>query len=147
YQNLLDHPSRRRSRGPQDEGWSWTQPWKRLRSVLAVEAQPQLLARLEDGDEFLLDLHRVARAGIAADAGRAALAREGAEAAQLHPVAPRQRFHDLVQDSRDDVLDVALIEVGVAVGDPLNEFGLNHRWSITICINITFQRQAARAPR
>mgnify|MGYP002652232985 CR=1 FL=1 len=43
-------------------------------------------------------------------------------------------------------LGVALVEMGVAVGDPLDELGFNHRWIITICIKIIFQRQAARAP-
>ena len=68
------------------------------------------------------DYQRLLDAQDAADAGRARLAGKGAEAAQLHPVPSRQRLHDLVQDRRDDVLDIALIEMGVLLGDPLNEF-------------------------
>ena len=44
------------------------------------------------------------------------LDRERPETAQLHPVPPGQRGNDFAQDGVDDVLDVALIEVGVLRG-------------------------------
>ena len=59
--------------------------------------------------------------------GRAVLHREGAEAAKLDTVAARQRIGDLVEDGVDDVLDVALVEVGVGFCDFLDEFGFDHR--------------------
>ena len=67
-----------------------------------------------------------AGARIAAGAGRPVLDREGAEAAQLDAVALRHGVGDLAEDGVDDVLDVALIEVGVLGGDALHELGLDH---------------------
>src|SRR5215471_9812900 len=68
-----------------------------------------------------------AGARIAAGAGRSVLDREGAETAQLDPVAARERVDDLAEDRVDDVLDIALIKMRILRGDALNQFGLDHR--------------------
>src|ERR1700720_2485270 len=66
--------------------------------VRAVEPLAHFLAGLEERHRLLL--HRDLRAGarIAAGAGRTVLDREGAEAAQLDPVAARHRRDDLPEN-------------------------------------------------
>jgi hypothetical protein len=58
------------------------------------------------------DLDADAGAGIAADAVAAPPDRERAEAAQLDPVAARQRSRNLAKDRRDDDLGITLIRCG-----------------------------------
>jgi hypothetical protein len=55
------------------------------------------------------------------------LDRERAEAAQLDPVAPRQRGNNLIENRIHDILDIPLVKVRVVLGDTLNEFGFDHR--------------------
>src|SRR5262245_27576129 len=95
--------------------------------LVTVEALAQILAGLEERHELLC--HRDGRAGawIAADARCAVLHREGAETPELHPIAPRQRLDDFVEDDVDDALDVAVVEMLVGRGYLLNELGLDHR--------------------
>jgi hypothetical protein len=50
------------------------------------------------------------------------LHREGAKAAQFDTVAFGHGARDLTQDRVDDVLDVALIKMGVLGGNTLDEF-------------------------
>ena len=83
----------------------------------AVEAQAHLLAGLEDGNRLLGHRHGGAGARVAAPPRLPALDRERTEAPQLDPVAPRQGVGDRVEDRVDDVLDVALVEVRVLLGD------------------------------
>ena len=52
--------------------------------------------------------------------------RKGAEAAQFDPVAILHGADDFVEDLVDDALNVAVIEMGIAVGDLLDEFRLDH---------------------
>jgi hypothetical protein len=80
---------------------------------IGIEPLAQLLARLEEGHPFFLDEHRIAGPRIAAGAGRTVLHGEGAETAQFHAIAGRQRVGDLVQNGIDDVLDVAVVEVRI----------------------------------
>jgi hypothetical protein len=84
------------------------------------------LAGLEEGHELVLDKHRIAGARIAPLPRRPVLDREGAEAAQLDPVATGQRSRDLIENDVDDALDVALEEVWVGCGHPLNQLRLDH---------------------
>ena len=56
------------------------------------------LPALKNGTDLLVHRHRLAGARVAAGAGIAPLHREGAEAAQLHPLAARQRGGDFVED-------------------------------------------------
>src|SRR5207237_1048070 len=90
-----------------------------MRARRLVQPVAQLLPGLEERDVLLGDLDAVAGARVAADTGVAALHREGAEAAQLDPIAARQGRGDLVEDRGDDDLDVALIEMRVGFGQPL----------------------------
>ena len=83
------------------------------RRSATVEPLAHFLAGLEERHRFLVDRHVRAGARIAPGAGRPVLDREGAEAAQLDPVAARHRGDDLIEDGVDDVLDVALIEMRV----------------------------------
>src|SRR5207237_5475404 len=73
-------------------------------------------------------------ARVAPDAGIAALDREGAEAAQLDPIAARQGRADLVEDGGDDDLDIALVEMRVGFSKPLHELRFGHdrhaRWQM-----------------
>src|SRR5512146_2305377 len=66
------------------------------RSAFAVQPFAHFLARLEERNALLVDRHMRAGTRIAPRAGRTVLDREGAETAQLDPVAARQRRHDLV---------------------------------------------------
>src|SRR5262249_7250967 len=93
---------------------------------VAVETLAHFLAGLEERHALAVDRDMGAGARIAAGARRTMLDREGTKAAQLHPVAARERVHDFAEDRVDDVLDVALGEVWVLPGDALNEFGLDH---------------------
>src|SRR5690606_12262768 len=96
------------------------------RGGAAVEAKTHLLARLEDGNPLRGNIDGLARAGVAADAGVAVLARQGAEPAQFGPVTACERAGDLLENRVDDVLDIALIEVRILLGNPHDELGLDH---------------------
>ena len=87
--------------------------WRRRR----VEAHAHLLAGLEHRDHLLVDRDGLAGARVAAGARVPLLDREGAEAAQLDPVAAGQRVGDGVEDRVDDVLDVPLVQMRVLLGD------------------------------
>src|SRR4029077_16790839 len=68
------------------------------------------------------------RAGtwMAAGARRALLNRKRAEAPQFDAIAARHRRDNLAENGVDDILDVALIQMGVLCGDPLHQFRLDH---------------------
>src|SRR6516162_3546259 len=95
--------------------------------IIAVQSLAHFLARLKERDTFLIDRNMRARPRIAPGACRAVLDRKRAEAAQLDPVAPRQRSNNLIEDRIHDILDIPLIEVRVMLGDTLNQFGFDHR--------------------
>src|SRR4051794_7019497 len=97
-----------------------------VRAGRQVQAIAQLLAGLEKRHMLFGDLDAVAGARIAAHPGIAALDREGAETAQLDPVAAGQGGGDLVKDRGDDDLDVTLIEVRICLGKPLHELRFGH---------------------
>src|SRR5579883_3210790 len=91
-----------------------------------VELFAQLFAGLEERHGLFRNLHGFAGARVAPDARLAALHGERAEAAQLDPVAARERAGDLVEDRGYDALDVALVEMWVALGELEDEFGFGH---------------------
>src|ERR1700733_1473929 len=91
-----------------------------------VQPVAQLLAGLEERDVLLADRNAVAGARVAPDARVAALHRERAETAQLDAVAARQRRRDLVEDRGDDDLDIALVQMRVALREPLDELRFRH---------------------
>src|SRR5690242_10652949 len=76
-----------------------------------VQPVAQLLAGLEERHVLFGDFDAVAGPRVAADPGVAALDRKRAKAAQFDAVAARQGGGDLIEDRRDDDLDIALIEV------------------------------------
>jgi hypothetical protein len=56
----------------------------------------------------------------------ARLDRKHPKAAQLDPIAARERGRDRVEDGVDDGLNVPLVQVRVLLGKLLNQFGLDH---------------------
>src|SRR5262249_14969109 len=68
----------------------------------------------------------VAGARIASQPGIALLHREGAEAAQLDPVAAGERRRNLVEDGGNDAFDVALVKVRIELPDLENQLGFGH---------------------
>ena len=116
-------------------GTSTNQPTMRLiiETALAAPDRAYRLIRsrislpaLNCGHVFLADIDLLAGAWIAADAGRPVLHREGAEAAQLDPVATRHGVADLIEDGVDDVLDITLEQMRILVGKFLHELRLDH---------------------
>src|SRR5664279_2133999 len=95
--------------------------------MVSVQPFPHFLARLEERDALLVDRHVRTGARIASGPRRAVLDGERAETTQLHPVAARQRRHDLIEYRVHNVLDIPLIEMRVVLGDTLNQFGFDHR--------------------
>jgi len=93
---------------------------------LFVEPRAHFPAGLEERRELFDDRHLVARVGIATRARPTPPGREGAEAAQLHAIAARQRAGDLAEDGVGDILDVVPIEVRISFRQSLNQFRLSH---------------------
>src|SRR3954466_9735197 len=94
---------------------------------LWVEPIEHLAARLEHRKHPFGHRDRPTIARISSGTCAAPLGREYAEAAQFNPVSLRQRICDRVEDRVDDVLHVLPIQVGVLLGELLNQFGLEHR--------------------
>src|SRR6185312_289126 len=95
--------------------------------IIAVQPLAHFLAGLEERNALLIDRHMGTGAWIASGPRRTMFHRKGAKAAQLDPVAPRQRGHDLIENRIHDILHIPLVEVRVVLGDALNEFGFDHR--------------------
>src|SRR5690606_35554343 len=89
-------------------------------------ALPQFLAGLEEWNPFFLDLHRFAGSRVAPDAGRAILHRKSSETAKFDTISVGQGVGDLLEYRVDDIFHVAQKKMRVAVGDALNELGLDH---------------------
>jgi hypothetical protein len=87
-----------------------------------VQALAHFLAGLEEGDAFLLDGHMLPGPRVAASAGAAILHRKGPKATQLNAISPGERGDDLTQYCVHDILDIALVEVGILSRDALHEF-------------------------
>src|SRR5215472_4333587 len=98
------------------------------RSGLAALIEPlaHFLAGLEERHAFLVDRHMRAGARIAPGTRRTLLHRKGAEPAQLDAIAARHGGDDLAEDGVDDLLDVALVEMGILRRNTLHKFGLDH---------------------
>src|SRR5215467_12167530 len=91
-----------------------------------IEAGAHFLAGLEEGNVLLGDLHALASTRITALPRFAALHRERPEAAQFDAVAARQGVGNFIENRSDDALDVALIEVWVALSQMLYQLGFCH---------------------
>src|SRR3954451_12825316 len=92
----------------------------------AIHPLAQLLARLEI--RHRLPRHRNGGAGARGPpgAGIPPLGREGAEAAQFHPVATRQGGGDLVEDGGDDQLDIRLAQMRILGRELRDQLALGH---------------------
>src|SRR5690606_12724903 len=102
-------------------------PFSRKRSS-AIKPFANFLAGLELRHVFLTHINLFTRARVPADAGRAILDRESAEATKLDAVASRHGISDLVEDGIDDVLDIALEQMRIFRRELLDEFRLDHPW-------------------
>src|SRR3954464_687081 len=91
-----------------------------------VEPKVHVPARLEGRNDLFghRDLGAIAR--VSSRARVPLLDREHAKAAQFNPISPRQCSRDRVQNGVDDGLHVPLVQVRVLLGDPLNQFRLDH---------------------
>src|SRR3954447_7925243 len=91
-----------------------------------VEAAVHVAAGLEGRNDLFghRDLGAIAR--VSSHARVPLLDREHAKAAQFNPIPLRQRGRDRVQNGVDDGLHVPLVQVRVLLGDPLNQFRLDH---------------------
>src|SRR6266700_7606021 len=93
-----------------------------VRRVAVVQPLAQFLAGAEKRDALLLDGNRFAGARISPLTRGAHFDREGAKAAKLHAVAIRKRGRDFIQYGGDDALDVAVIKMRIALGEPRYQF-------------------------
>src|ERR1700728_3321529 len=91
--------------------------WRGSGFAGAIEPLAHFLAGLEERHALLIDRDVGAGARIAPGAGRTPLHREGAEATQLDTVAVRHRRDYFAENRVDDVLDVALIEMRILIGN------------------------------
>ena len=87
-----------------------------------VQPVAQLFAGFEERCHFFGDGHTVARARVASDAGRPLFDRKCTKAAKLDAVAATQCITNLVQNTIDDRLNVALVKMRGLLGNPGNEF-------------------------
>ena len=95
--------------------------------MVAVQPLAHFLARLEERDALLIDGHMGAGARIATGTRGTVLHGEGTKAAQLDPIAARERGYDLLENRIHNVLDIPLVKMRVVLGDTLNKFGFDHR--------------------
>ena len=106
-------------------GWQPLRPAKRLPKPppgvsgealrpAVIESGAHRVARLKERHRLRLHRHLPSGARIATGAGAALLYREGAEPAQLHPLAACERGGDLGEDRRHEQLDIRLPEMRIA---------------------------------
>src|SRR5437867_1080683 len=95
----------------------------------AVQSVSKLLPRLEKGNGFLRDIDRGAGTWVASGTRIATPDRKCAESTQFNPVAAGQGVSNLVENSRDDALDITLVEMRIQFGDLQDQFRFGHkRW-------------------
>src|SRR4051812_7921353 len=125
-----------------NDGRSWRRPYfvigtRQRRSHLSsgtrlyflrplVHRLAQRLARLEVRNALLRDVHALAGSRIASHAGRAAVDREAAEAADLDAVAAHQCVAHRVEDGLDGVLRVAMGQLAESGGQFFYEVATGH---------------------
>ena len=73
-------------------------------------------------DDLLVNGHGRAGPRVAPDAALALLDGKGPETAQFDTVAIGERPDDFIEDGVDDILDIPLIQVRIAIRDALDEF-------------------------
>jgi len=129
---LYSWPHRRSAGSRISQAWrsAWKFPGRRVRGrhcLVPIEPVVQLPAGPKERMALFFYRDAVAGSRIAPDVGGAPFDRERAEAAQLDPVATRQRGCDLVEDRGDNDLSVAVVKVRVGLRQALDEVGLRHR--------------------
>jgi hypothetical protein len=95
------------------------------RGSASVEQVAHFLARLKSGNVFFRNQDAVARTRVAPRARPSLLGRENSEPAELHPIETRESLGNFAEYRVNDILDVALIQMRIARGDPLHQFGLD----------------------
>jgi len=92
-----------------------------------VQTLAHLFTRLEKRHHLFDDRHLISRARIASGSRGALFRRKSAKSAQFDPLTPRETGSNLIEDSVDDVFNIALIEMGIARRHSLYKFGFNQR--------------------
>src|SRR5262245_8485956 len=91
-----------------------------------IQTLPQFLAGPKEWHALFFDRHRRPRAGIAPLTRRPHLDRERAEAPQLDAVSGRQGARDFVKHGGYDALDIAVVQMRVALSKARHQFRLDH---------------------
>jgi hypothetical protein len=91
----------------------------------SVEQFAHFLARLKGGHVLFRHQDAVARTRVAPRARPSLLGRENSKPAELHPIETRESLGNFAEYRVNDILDVALIQMRIARGDPLHQFGLD----------------------
>src|SRR5688572_25307829 len=95
----------------------------------AAHAFAQFLARLEMRDVLARERDRITGLGIAPEARRTVVQREAAEAADFDALATRQRRAHHLEQGLHREIDVVRLQVALARGEDLDQFGLGHAGS------------------
>ena len=95
---------------------------------LGVEPMVHVLARLEHRDQLLGHRDHLSIARVSSGARLTPLDPKSPEAAQFDASPTRERLGHRGEDRVDDLLHVPLVQVRVLLGDPLNQFRLEHSW-------------------
>jgi hypothetical protein len=91
----------------------------------SIEQLVHFLARPEGGQVLFRHQDIVTGTGVAPRPRPALLGQENSEPAELHPIETRERVGNFAEYRVNDILDVALIQMRIARGDPLHQFGLD----------------------
>ena len=91
----------------------------------SIEQFVHFLARPKSGQVLFRHEDVIAGTGVAPRPRPALLGQENSEPAELHPVETRERVGNFAEYRVNDILDVALIQMRIARGDPLHQFGLD----------------------
>jgi hypothetical protein len=100
----------------------WLKEPEALYRTRPIKPFTHFLARLEKRYRFLINRNMGPRAGVPSRPSRTVFYRKGAEATEFDPVALCHCGGDLAKDRVDDILDVALIKMGILGRNALNEF-------------------------
>jgi len=91
-----------------------------------IETLAQFLAGAEEGHTLFFDRDGGTCARIAPLTSGPHFDREGSETTQLDAVTGRQRAGDFVKHSRDDALDIAVVQMRVALRKARHQFRFDH---------------------
>jgi hypothetical protein len=105
----------------------------------SIEQFVHFLARPKSGQVLFRHQDVVVGTGVASRPRPALLGQENSEPAELHPIETRERLGNFAEYRVNDILDVALIQMWIARGEPLHQFGLDQD-------NAPLVNQRANAP-